>query len=345
MKVVRIVPGPWADAWRSGTEALRTSRSMIAGLLLVLLLSIPAVLLGRAFPLLGGAVIGMMLGIACRQWFTPGERCLPGIRFASRQLLQCSIVALGFSLPLQQVASTGLHSLPVSLVTLTVAFVVAVAAGRLLGIPGKLKILIGAGTAICGGSAIAAITPILEQDEHDTAYALSTIFLFNIVAVMLFPVAGKLLGMTDAGFGLWAGTAINDTSSVVAAAYAWSATAGEYATIVKLTRAMMIVPVVVVIATLYRRERANSSIRRSVPWFIVMFVAASATNQWLPAPLTGAVRMVAPLLIVGALTAIGLNTDIARLRRAGWRPLLLGLLVWASVAASSLLMQRLTSAL
>ncbi|WP_432260262.1 putative sulfate exporter family transporter [Cupriavidus sp. TMH.W2] len=141
------------------------------------------------------------------------------------------------------------------------------------------------------------------------------------------------------------GLDLNDTSSVVAAAYAWNATAGEYATIVKLTRAMMIVPVVVVIAMLYRRERANGSIRRSVPWFIVMFVAASATNRWLPAPLNDAVRLVAPLLIVGALTAIGLSTDIARLRRAGWRPLLLGLLFWVSVAASSLLMQKLTGAL
>lgn len=323
----------------------RKSPSVLPGLMLVVFLAVPAALLGRAFPLLGGAVIGMFLGIACRLLLLPSERCQPGIRFASRQLLQYSIVALGFSLPLQQVASTGLHSLPVSLVTLAVAFLVAVVAGRALRISGKLKVLIGAGTAICGGSAIAAITPILRQDEHDTAYALSTIFLFNVVAVMLFPTMGKWLGMTDAGFGLWAGTAINDTSSVVAAAYAWNNAAGEYATIVKLTRAMMIVPVALVIGMLYHQGRGNGSVRRSVPWFIVLFVAASATNQWLPDPLTHTVRLVAPLLIIGALTAVGLSTDVARLRRAGWRPLVLGLLVWVSVAASSLLMQTVTGSL
>ncbi|EHP43508.1 hypothetical protein OR16_08602 [Cupriavidus basilensis OR16] len=233
-----------------------------------------------AFPLLGGAVFGMLLGLLLRPLLKPGERSKPGVTFAGKQLLQYSIVSLGFSLPLHEVARTGLHSLPVSLVTLAVAFVVAVAVGHVLGISENLKVLIGAGTAICGGSAIAAITPILKPEDHDTTYALSTIFLFNIVAVMLFPVLGRLLGMSDTGFGLWAGTAINDTSSVVAAGYAWNATAGEYATIVKLTRAMMIVPV-----------------------------------------------------------------SLARLRQAGWRPLLLGLIVWISVATSSLMMQHLTGAL
>lgn len=311
----------------------------------MLMLAIPAALLGKTFPLLGGAVFGMLLGLLLRPLLKPGERSKPGVAFAGKQLLQYSIVSLGFSLPLHEVARTGLHSLPVSLVTLMVAFVVAVAVGHVLGISEKLKVLIGAGTAICGGSAIAAITPILKPEDHDTTYALSTIFLFNIVAVMLFPVLGRLLGMSDTGFGMWAGTAINDTSSVVAAGYAWNATAGEYATIVKLTRAMMIVPVSLVIGLIYRRRHPGTSIGRSVPWFIVLFVMASAINEWLPASLTQAIRQLAPMLIIGALTAIGLSTDIARLRQAGWRPLLLGLIVWISVATSSLMMQHLTGAL
>lgn len=319
--------------------------SLLPGLLLVVLLAIPAALLGKVFPLLGGAVIGLLLGILCRQAMTPSERVKPGIQFASKKLLQYSIVGLGFSLPLHQVATTGLHSLPVSLISLFVAFVVALAVGRLLGIPGKLKVLIGAGTAICGGSAIAAITPILQQDDHDTTYALSTIFLFNIVAVVLFPLLGKSLGMTDSGFGMWAGTAINDTSSVVAAAYAWSTSAGDYATIVKLTRAMMIVPVTLVIGMVYHRRQQGASLRHAVPWFIVMFVVASATNEWLPAALTQFIRQLAPVLIIGALTAIGLSTDVSRMRRAGWRPLMLGLVVWTSVAISSLVVQWLTGVL
>jgi uncharacterized integral membrane protein (TIGR00698 family) len=318
---------------------------LFPGLGLVAVLVVPAWWLGGVFPLVGSAVIGMLLGMAVRQVMALGERHHPGIRFAGRQLLQYSIVALGFSLPIREVAHTGLHSLPVSLVTLSVAFATAIFIGRALRVPGKLNVLIGAGTAICGGSAIAAIIPVLQPDDHDTTYALSTIFLFNIVAVLTFPLLGHLMHMTDSGFGLWAGTAINDTSSVVAAGYAWSRNAGEYATIVKLTRAMMIVPVTLVIGLLYHRQRSGSSIRRTVPGFIVLFVLASVFNGFMPAEVTSIIRKIAPWLITGALTAIGLSTDLRRLRSAGARPLLLGLLVWASVACSSLLMQHFTGAL
>src|SRR5699024_1537947 len=169
--------------------------------------------------------------------------CRPGIRFAGNKVLQWSIVALGLGLSLTQVTSVGVASLSVTLVTITVAFVATLLLGRLLGIPSKLKTLIGVGTAICGGSAIAAATPIIKADEHETAFAISTIFLFNLIAVLVFPLFGHLLGMSDQGFGLWAGTAINDTSSVVAAGYSYSSAAGDHATIVKLTRATLIVPV------------------------------------------------------------------------------------------------------
>jgi uncharacterized integral membrane protein (TIGR00698 family) len=318
---------------------------LVPGLTIVLLLVLPAWWLGKDFPLLGSAVIGMLLGMLARQFIPLREQHTPGIRFAGRQLLQYSIVALGFTLPIRQVASTGLHSLPISLVTLSVAFATAALFGRMLGIPGKLNVLIGAGTAICGGSAIAAIIPVLKPDDHDTTYALSTIFLFNIIAVLTFPLFGHLLQMTDHGFGLWAGTAINDTSSVVAAGYAWSRNAGEYATIVKLTRAMMIVPVTLVIGLLINRKNSGASVRNAVPGFIMLFILASAFNSFLPVALTQIIHVAAPLLVTGALTAIGLNTDLARLRSAGIRPLLLGLLVWASVASSSLLMQHLTKAI
>ena len=315
-------------------------KTTLPGLCLVVAVSVPAALLGRMVPLLGGAVMGMLLGLLCRAFVKPGAQYKEGIQFASKQMLQYSIVGLGFSLPLHEVVRTGLTSLPISLVTLAVAFVVAIVVGRLLRIPEKLKILIGAGTAICGGSAIAAITPVLQPDDHDMTYALSTIFMFNVVAVIIFPILGKLFGMSDTGFGLWAGTAINDTSSVVAAGYAWSSAAGDYATIVKLTRAMMIVPVTLVIALICQRNQPGGSMRRVIPWFIVLFILASAVNEWLPAALTNAIRMVAPFLVVGALTAIGLSTDFARLKRAGARPLLLGLIVWVSVAVSSLVMQH-----
>jgi len=320
-------------------------KGRVPGLALVIAIAVPAMVLGEYFPLLGGAVMGMLLGLACRFFYVPGESCKPGLQFASKQVLQYSIVGLGFSLPIHEVVHTGLASLPVSLVTLGVAFAVALLVGKLLRIPEKLKILIGAGTAICGGSAIAAITPVVKPDDHDTAYALSTIFLFNIVAVMVFPFLGKQLGMSDAGFGLWAGTAINDTSSVVAAGYAWNNFAGEYATIVKLTRAMMIVPVTVVLGMIFNRGQQNVPLHKNVPWFIVLFVLASVVNEWLPPAITSAIRHFAPFMIVLALAGIGLSTDVQRLRRAGWKPLVLGLVVWVSVASSSLLIQHLSGLL
>ncbi len=322
-----------------------STKSFFPGLLLVVAVAVPAALLGKLVPILGGAVFGMLIGVLCRAFLKPGDQYKPGIQFASRQMLQYSIIGLGFSLPLHEVVQTGLKSLPVSLVTLAVAFTVAIIAGRILHIPEKLKILIGAGTAICGGSAIAAIAPVLQPDDHDMTYALSTIFMFNVVAVVIFPILGKMLGMSDAGFGLWAGTAINDTSSVVAAGYAWSSAAGEFATIVKLTRAMMIVPVTLVIALICQRNQPGGSMRRAIPWFIVFFVLASAVNEWLPSGLTHAIQLMTPFLVVGALTGVGLSTDIDRLKRAGARPLLLGLIVWVSVAMSSLVMQHIAGTL
>lgn len=293
-----------------------------------------------------------------RWCFSPGGAFDAGIRFAARQVLQWSIVALGFGLPFADVMRTGIDSLSVTLTTVAAAFLAALLFGRLLAVPGRLCLLIGTGTAICGGSAIAAVSPIVDPDAHETAFSLSTIFLFNVIAVVLFPALGHLIGLSERGFGLWAGTAINDTSSVVAAAYAWSRGAGEYATIVKLTRAMLIVPLTVLLAVGYgfwrrrRRPAGNfvggerngyAALVRAVPWFIVCFVAASAFAPALPSWLGEVARAAAPLMITAALAAIGLSTDLGRMRATGWRPVALGLLVWCSVALSSLLVQHLSA--
>src|SRR5690606_4132858 len=224
------------------------SPSLLYGLALAVVVGILAMVLGKWMPLIGGPVFGILLGMALRNTIGVGPVFKPGLQFASKQVLQWSIIALGFGLSIQQVARTGLESLWVTLITITAAFVSAWLLGRWLGIGSRLKTLIGVGTAICGGSAIAAITPIIKPDDHETAFAISTIFIFNIVAVLLFPALGHLLNMSDAGFGLWAGTAINDTSSVVAAGYSYSQAAGDAATIVKLTRATLIIPICLVLA-------------------------------------------------------------------------------------------------
>lgn len=318
-------------------------RTHAPGLLLTGAIAAVALALGKAAPLIGGPVIGIVLGIAVRTLRAPGAAFLPGIRYASKQVLGASIVALGFGLSLSQVARTGLHSLSVTAVTITAAFVAAWALGRALRVRDDLKLLIGVGTAICGGSAIAAVTPIVKPDEHDTAFAISTIFLFNLVAVLLFPALGHLLHLSDLGFGLWAGTAINDTSSVVAAGYSYSAAAGDYATIVKLTRATLIIPICLVLAMLVawrERKRGKSDFRlsRVFPWFILWFVLASGvrTLGLVPAAWQPWLHMAAEGLIVAALTAIGLSADLRRMAATGARPILLGLGVWAAVALSSL---------
>ncbi len=318
------------------------------GLLLALVLAAVAYGLGQWLPLLGGAVIGIVLGIALGAWLPRRERFAPGITFASKQLLQASVVMLGFGLDLGQVLRTGAQSLVVTLSTLGVAFLVAWLLGRALGVQGKLAALVGIGTAICGGSAIAATAPILESDEHDTAYAVSTIFLFNIVAVLLFPALGHLLHMTQQGFGLWAGTAINDTSSVVAAGYHYGKLAGDEATIVKLTRAVLIVPICVVLAVwMARRKHAAGtggfSLRKSFPWFIAWFLVASAIRSTglLPQAAQDATHALAGFLIVVALTAVGLSANLRKMAATGPKPMLLGLATWAAVAIGSLLVQAL----
>jgi uncharacterized integral membrane protein (TIGR00698 family) len=328
-----------------------TLRMRAPGLLLAIGIGLLALLLGRWAPLIGGPVIGIVLGIVVRNLLSPGERYTPGIAFAGKKVLQWSIIALGFGLSLNQVAKTGLESLSVTLVTMTVAFLAAWLLGRWLGVHDKLKILIGVGTAICGGSAIAAVTPIIRPDDHDTAFAISTIFLFNLVAVLLFPLLGHLMHLSDLGFGLWAGTAINDTSSVVAAGYSFSKTAGDYATIVKLTRATLIIPVCLVLAFVVatrekrKHKQAGSaghfSLASIFPWFILWFLVASAirTAGLIPLAVQPSIHLLAEFLIIVALTAIGLSANLRKMAASGARPILLGLGVWIAVAVSSLLVQ------
>lgn len=330
----------------SATLARPTVSQRAPGLLLAITIALIALWLGRLAPVIGGPVIGIVLGILVRNTLAPGERYTPGIAFGGKQVLQWSIIALGAGLSLTQVAKTGLESLSVTLVTLTVAFLSAWALGHALKVHDKLQILIGVGTAICGGSAIAAVTPIIQPDEHDTAFAISTIFLFNVIAVLIFPPLGHLLHLTDLGFGLWAGTAINDTSSVVAAGYSYSHAAGDYATIVKLTRATLIIPVCLILAfaTAARAKKtgaADFSLRRIFPWFILWFLVASAlrTTGLLPAAILPTLHELAEFLIIVALTAIGLSANLRKMISSGVRPILLGLGVWAAVAVSSLAVQ------
>lgn len=311
------------------------------GVLLALLIAIIATLLGLRFPLIGGPVIAIVLGLVIAGVRPPSAMLQPGIRFSATILLQWSIVLLGTQLSLAQVVSGGLRSLPVMLGTLVVVLVLAYVFGKWLGIDRDLRRLLGVGTAICGGSAIAALSSAIDAEQADVAYALSAVFLFNVVAVLTFPAIGHALHLSQHAFGLWAGTAINDASSVVAAAYAYGHLAGAHAVIVKLTRTTLIVPLV----AFYAGKRAFA-LRGAkaipwmsiIPWFVLWFALAALLNGFgmIPAPLHAPLQDAAMFLIATALAAVGLSADYRKIAAAGFRPLLLGLLLWVGIAISSL---------
>lgn len=315
----------------------------LPGILLVAVLAVPAWFLGKLLPIIGGPVFGILFGmmIASRK---RAERFEPGIQFTGRKVLQYAIVLLGFEMNLFQVLTVGHSSLLIILSTLCAAFIATFLIGRHLNLQGNTSILIGVGTAICGGSAIAATSPIIGASDKEVAYSISTIFLFNVIAVFVFPFAGHLLGMSDAGFGMWAGTAINDTSSVVAAGYSFSNKAGDFATIVKLTRTLMIVPITLALGMyMSLKQQTGASFRLSavLPWFIGGFLTASiiSTSGIIPAIMTKGLGQAGKFAIIMAMTAIGLNTRPTQLLRHGINPILLGLACWLAVALVSLAVQ------
>ena len=356
--------------------------SLLPGLLACGGIAVMATVLGRLVPVIGAPVCGIVLGVAAGVVLRRRALDVPlhlGVAFASRTVLQLAIVLLGFGLSLAEVARTGLSSLPVMLGTLSLALLAAWGVGRLLGISGDLRTLIGVGTGICGASAIAATTAVIGAAEADVAYAISTIFAFNVIAVLTYPVLGHLMGLSQHAFGLWAGTAINDTSSVIAAAYTYGLAAGNFGVVVKLTRTLMIIPITIGLAVLSRRGEApelsgaagadvvpgspeaalgrtppaaatNRSARRRlrfaqlVPWFLIGFVLAAGLNSLggVPQAAHSPLSTLSLFLITMALSGIGMATRPLQLRKAGLRPLLLGAILWATVGVSSLLLQALT---
>jgi len=330
--------------------------TFVPGILLSLALAIPSWIAGKTFPVIGGAVFAILFGLIVGQFFRP-VRCIPGIKFTGKKILQYSIILLGFEMQIKNVLAVGSQSLLIMLFTLTAAFVTAAIMYRIIRVPGKQAVLIGVGTCICGGSAIAATAPVINADDQDIAQSISTIFLFNIIAVFIFPAIGRLLDLSDTGFGLWAGTAVNDTSSVVATAAAWSEVAGNntalaLATIVKLTRTLLIIPVTLTLALYMARaaRKAQSAgagngsfnIVKIFPWFVIGFVIAALINSFgfLPPAASHALTLCGKFMIVMAMAAIGLSTDVRKLVTGGWRPILLGFACWVAVALVSLAVQH-----
>ena len=320
-------------------------KKYLPGILLSFVIAAVSIFLGGLLPLIGSSVLAIVLGIVLNNSIKLPSVFQEGLSYSGKKLLQYSIIFLGFAMSIGQVSETGISSLRISLITILIAFLAAYLAGRFFKMNRVLTILIGFGTAICGGSAIAAASPILEADEEEIALSISTIFFFNILAVFIFPFLGHLLQMSDAFFGTWAGTAINDTSSVVAAGYTYSQSAGDLATIVKLSRALMIVPACLLFAA-YRYIKSKQSAQKTnlkqiFPWFIAWFVLASLISSlgFLPAAVIPYTKFISQWLMAMALAAIGAKVSFKQFKQAGAAPLLTGAFAWFCVAVSSLIIQ------
>lgn len=346
-------PAPWTRAGTTGPGGL------IPGLAVTCALAGVATAVGGLVPVVGAPVIAILGGMAISLVKKPAAGLTPGIAFASKRVLQGSIIVLGTGLSLGQVLSTGGRSLPVLVGTLVAALGMAWLAGRALGLTADVRTLIGVGTAVCGASAIAATDAVIDADEADVSYAIATIFTFNVVAVLLYPTLGHALGLSQHAFGLWTGTAINDVSSVVAASTTYGHDAATYGVIVKLTRTLAIIPICLSLAALRgwcRKEAVQASsgaqmpsvkVGRILPFFIVVFVAAVVVNTigLVPAGWHHPLADLSTWMITAALGAIGLSTGIGHIRRAGLRPLALGSVLWVTVGLASLGLQALTGTL
>ena len=340
-----------ADPSRS---RLARARALLPGLVPVVVLTAVATVLGRLAPVVGAPVFAIVGGIAIALVRPPGVQARPGLDFAAKTVLKASIVVLGTGLSFHEVLTIGVASLPVLLGTLAVALLGAIVVGRSLGVARYLRTLIGVGTGICGASAVAATDAVISASDADVSYAIATIFTFNVAAVLTFPSIGHGLGLSPHAFGLWSGTAINDLSSVVAASTIFGHGATSYAVVVKLTRTLMIVPIAVGLSAWRARAirpRATADgpgalrgMRHVVPVFIGWFLVAVALNTigLVPTSWHSALSATAAGMITMALGAIGLSTQPRDICHAGFRPLVLGAILWVLVAATSLALQALT---
>jgi len=330
------------------------------GMGLCLIIAVVCFFLGKQFPIIGGPVFAILAGMIITLFIKDKSKLDSGIKFTSKKILQYAVVLLGFGLNLKVILETGKQSLPIILATITVSLVIAWVLHKVMKIPSKISTLVGVGSSICGGSAIAATSTVIDADDEEVAQAISVIFFFNVLAALIFPSLGAWLGFsTTSGeaFGIFAGTAVNDTSSVTAAASTWDSIYGlgsatlDKAVTVKLTRTLAIIPITLVLA-LFRAKKAKSeggskvSMKKIFPFFILFFIGASvittiATSLGVPSSAFKPLKELSKFFIIMAMAAIGLNTNIIKLVKTGGKPIIMGLACWVGITGTSLLMQHL----
>ena len=328
------------------------------GFLLCLVISVPCWFLGKLCPIVGGPIFGILAGMIITLFIKDKSKLQCGIGFVSKKILQYAVILLGFGLNLSVILETGKQSLPIILVTISVSLLVAWLLHKLMRIPGDTATLIGVGSSICGGSAVAAAASVIDADDEKVAQSISVIFLFNMLAALVFPMLGTALGFSQTSgeaFGIFAGTAVNDTSSVTATASTWDSMYNlgsqtlDKAVTVKLTRTLAIIPITLVLAFIRARKSKGASgkvnIGKIFPMFILYFVIASlittvAVGAGVSASVFSPFKTLSKFMIVLAMTAVGLNTDIVKLIKTGGKPIIMGACCWVGIACVSLLMQH-----
>lgn len=335
-------------------------RNNVKGLLLCLIIAVPSWFVGKLFPVVGGAVIAIIAGMVVTMFIKEKKTYEAGIKFTSKKVLQWAVVLLGFGMNLGVVFQTGKQSLPIIVCTISTSLILSFILHKAMNIPSKISTLVGVGSSICGGSAIAATAPVIDADDEEVAQAISVIFFFNVLAAILFPIFGKILGfdtLSGEAFGVFAGTAVNDTSSVTAAASTWDSMWGlgsqtlDKAVTVKLTRTLAIIPITLVLAFFRTRNTSETNgekvdFKQIFPFFILYFIAASiittvAVHFGISAEVFEPIKTLSKFFIVLAMAAIGLNTDIVKLVKTGGKPLVMGACCWVGITAVSLFLQNL----
>ncbi len=331
------------------------------GILLSLAIAIPSWFLGKQFPIVGGPVISILIGMAVTMIWTDKSFMDAGIGFVSKKILNWAVVLLGFGMNLNVIFKTGLESLPIIVCTIATSLVISYVLHKTLKTSGKISTLVGVGSSICGGSAIAATSPVIDADDEEVAQAISIIFFFNIIAAILFPVLGQSLGFsTTSGneFGLFAGTAINDTSSVTAAASSWDSRFGlgtetlDRAVTVKLTRTLAIIPITLTLALLRTRkvrklneDSRSVNMKKIFPFFILFFIGTAiittiCTNAGVPSSSFTPLKELSKFMITFAMAAIGLKSNIIKLVKTGGKPIIIGASCWGGITLVSLILQN-----
>lgn len=297
--------------------------------------------------LLGASIIALFMGTIINTFFHP-TWIKPALKFASKRILKIAIIFLGASLSVNTIMSVGKKTFFVMIFTFAMCFGGGYFIRKLFGLNWKLSNLISAGTGICGGSAVAAIAPVIDADDKDVAFAMSSTFLFDMVMIALYPLMGKALGMSDIAYGIWAGTSVNDTASVVASGYAFSEIAGDFATMVKLTRTIAIIPTVLVFAYIGTRMKQKElkasnngqkvNLVKIIPWFIGGFLLLAVLNSvgFIPEATSGIIKDASKFLMVTALAAIGLGTSITDFKKAGLKPMFYGITIDTLVTLTAL---------